>query len=291
MSTVKCGVGSGKVQRESVNSSVSVLKPITTYTAEGNTPLFDSVGDLVELMEKAPDAGESDVSFLVMAITDGQENASKRYNADAISKLIREKQSTDRWTFVFRVPHGYSHELTRLGIPAGNIQEWEQTERGFKEATNLTRQAFANYYDARATSNLRSTDAFYANLSGVTPAMLRNSMDDISKEVKIKPVKRPAPIREFVEYHFGNMVLGAAFYQLTKPEKVVKSDRRICIRDKSTGSIFAGQAARQLLKLPTTGSIKLSPGDHGNYDIFVQSKSVNRKLMPGTDVLYWSNYR
>jgi hypothetical protein len=290
VSTVKCGVGPGLVEREAVNSSVSALKPITHYATEGQTPLFDSVGELVELLEKVPDASEPDVSFLVMAITDGQENASQRYTADKISKLIREKQASDRWTFVFRVPHGYARALTYLGIPAGNIQEWEQTERGFKESSNITRQAFNGYYGARACGQT-ATDSFFANAANLSAAQLRGAMQDISHEVKLVPVQRAAPIREFVEYHIGNLKLGAAFYQLTKPEKVVHSDRVICIRDKSSRKIYAGQAtARDLLGLPKTGAIKLQPGDHGNYEIFVQSRSVNRKLVPGSTLLYWPSY-
>ena len=31
----------------------------------------------------------------------------------------------------------------------------------------------------------------------------------------------------------------------------------------------------------------MHPGDHANYDIFVQSESVNRKLVKGTGLLYW----
>lgn len=290
VSTVKCGVGAGQVEREAVNSSVSVLKPIVNYEASGQTPLFDSIGELVELLEKAPDASEAGVSFLVMAITDGQENASTRYNADKIGKLIRDKQASDRWTFVFRVPHGYAKALERLGIPAGNIQEWEQTERGFQESSAITRQAFAGYYDARACSNLSSTDSFYANAAALSPQQLEAAMKDISSEVKLIPVKRAAPIREFVEYHVGNLQLGAAFYQLTKPEKVVQSNRLICIRSKVTTKIYAGQAARVLLALPKSGTIKLQPGDHGNYEIFIQSRSVNRKLVPGSKLLYWPHY-
>jgi hypothetical protein len=290
VTTVKCGVGAGYVERELVNSSVTKLKPIIDYKAEGQTPLFDSVGELVEILEKVPDANSLDVSFLIMAITDGEENYSKRYSADKLAKLIRDKQATDRWTFAFRVPYGHKKALERLGIPAGNIQEWEQTAEGLRESAVQTQGAINTFYGCRARG-MTATDAFYADLSKVSPAAIKNKMVDISGEVKIIPVKRTSPIREFVEYHVtgvNQMPIGAAFYQLTKPEKVLHSDRLICIRDKSSGKVYAGQAARDLLALPKTGSIKLMPGDHGNYEIFIQSKSVNRKVLPGSSVMYWA---
>jgi hypothetical protein len=291
VTTVKCGVGTG-VEREAVNSSVAALQPITKYEAVGGTPLFDSVGELVELLQKSPDADDPGVSFLVMAITDGEENSSKRYNSTALGKLIREKQATDRWTFVFRVPKGYGHNLTRLGIPEGNIQEWDQTARGIKESSQLTQQAVTRYYSARKTTNLRSTDSFYADLSQVSKSQIKATMTDVSGAVKIWPVSQVEQIRPFVEKKLKGkgMVLGAAFYQLTKTEKKVQSYKLICIRDKKTGEVYAGQYARDLLGLPITGTIVLSPGNHGSYDIFVQSASVNRKLMPGSSVMYWENY-
>lgn len=290
VTTVKCGIGGG-VEREAVNSSVAALKPITTYVADGATPLFDSVGELVELLEKSPDAADPSVSFLVMAITDGEENASKRYTPTKITELIRAKQATDRWTFTFRVPKNHASSLTRLGIPEGNIQEWETTARGIKTSSVQTQKAVASYYTGR-TLGVRSTDSFYADLRNVTKKQITSTMTDVSGQVKIWPVANEEQIRPFVESKLRGkgMILGAAFYQLTKKEKKVQSYKQICIRDKKSGNVYAGQSARDLLGLPSTGSIVLSPGDHGNYDIYVQSASVNRKLVPGSNVLYWDNY-
>lgn len=292
VTVVECGVGFEGIRRESVNSSVAALKPLKNYQVSGNTPLFDSVGELVELLEKSPDADDPNVSFLVMAITDGEENASRKYSAGKLGDLIRQKQATDRWTFVFRVPKGYSKALVNLGIPSGNIHEWDQSERGLKESSEVTQRAVKNYYTARKAGVIRSTDSFYADLSAVKPAEIKKSMTNISGLVKLWEVKAEGPIREFVEGKLRGkgMVLGAAFYQLSKKEKKVQSYKLICIRDKKTGEVYAGQSARDLLGLPSTGAITLSPGDHGDYDIFVQSASVNRKLVPGTHVLYWDNY-
>ncbi len=71
----------------------------------------------------------------------------------------------------------------------------------------------------------------------------------------------------------------SAFYELSKPEKV-QGHKDIAIRDKTTG-------ARDLLGLPKYGDIRLAPLDHGNYNLFVQSTSVNRKLMNGTNLMIW----
>ena len=291
VSTVKCGVGSrGSVEREVVNSNVTKLRPITKYAADGSsTPLFDSVGELIELLEKVPDSTDNEVSFLVMAITDGEENSSSRYTGNSLGEKIRRLQATDRWTFVFRVPTGYKRRLVGFGIPDGNIEEWEQTERGMRESSVHTQQAVSSYFVGR-TKGVRSTDRFYADLSKVSRSEVKAVLTDISQEVLIWPVKNGGlQIRDFVENKLRhNMQIGAAFYLLTKPEKAVQEYKLICIRDKKTGAVYSGPSARDLLNLPHYGTIKLAPGDHGEYEIYIQSTSVNRKLIAGTTVLYWS---
>lgn len=297
VSVVECGYDStNKVRRIITNSVVNELKPIneSSYVADGvGTPLFDSVGELIELFEASPDVNDPDVSFLIMVVTDGAENASQKWSAQSISEKIRSLQNTDRWTFVFRVPRGYSHTLTRLGIPAGNIQEWDQTERGMHVSSVQTQEAFTEYMSARSRG-VRSTGKFYVDLSNVKSEDVAATLEDISKNVLIWPVgpgDNDVAIRDFVESRLAgeHMLKGAAFYELSKQEDEVQATKKILIRDKTTKAIYFGAAARQLLGVPSYGMIKLVPQTKSNFDVFIQSTSVNRKLKTGTDLVYWKD--
>jgi hypothetical protein len=287
VSVVECD---SYVQRVVTNSNVNTLKPLTSYNCRGMTALYDSVGDLIDQFESVPDANDPNVSFLVMAITDGGENASRKWNAQRLAKKIRELTMTDRWTFVFRVPRGYSSGLARqLGLPEGNILEWDQTERGVATASKADSEAFATYFKARSTG-LRSTNKFYTDLSNVSLKDVEVSMKDISGEVQSFPITKEVAIRPFIESVTGKtMKKGAGFYKLTRIEPIIQDYKRIMIKDKATQAIYEGPAARQMLGLPTSGNIRLAPGDHGQFDIYIQSTSVNRKLKPGTELLYWEN--
>lgn len=343
VSVVECGYGrTGSVRRDLVNESVSSLEPINeySYSAQGSgTPLFDSVGELIEIFENQQtaisrtvsvdpytamgreelrqafrDAGMSygklnnegmrqvlrtkfgvsakaeDVSFLVMAVTDGGENSSHRWDARRIAQKIQQLQATDRWTFVFRVPRGGSRVLINLGIPAGNILEWDQTQKGVEVATKATEEAFTQYYSGR-TRGLTSSKAFYTtDLSQVSKATVKAKLVDISKDVNFYNVIDVGQIKPFVESQTGHSyVAGTAFYQLTKKEDEVQDYKQIAIRDKKSKSVYSGLEARNILGLPFNGTVKVAPGNHGTYDIFIESTSVNRKLIPGTQVLYWKN--
>ena len=268
-------------------SNPHVLKKKTDWETDGNTPLWSGTANLIKMLTALPDANKLDVSFLVLITTDGE--ATDGVNFSALQSLMKPLLATGRWTFVARVPKGIKtftvDKFYELGIPQGNIQLWETTAEGMATSTVQTTTAMANYFTGRSAGN-RSTGAFYADASQVNVAAL----EDVSKKVSLYVV--PAAdngieIRDFVLRHRMEYLKGAAFYQLTKTESRVAHTKQVLVRDRATGKIFAGAEARKMIGLPTDRNARLHPGDHKNFDLFIQSESVNRKLVGGTGVVYW----
>ena len=284
-----------QVRHVVTNSNITALKQLNEheYRANGKgTPLFDAVGALIEEFKAKQDYNNPDVSFLIMVTTDGQENASRHWTARRVAEAIKELQATDRWTFVFRVPHGYANELARLGIPAANILEWEQTQQGIEVAARRTSDAFTGYFSERKLG-ARSTKTFYTSVADVTEADVKK-LGDISAEVSLFPVATREVgmmIRDFVEKRLGGkpMLKGAAFYQLVKTEEKVQGHKLIAIRDKDTGAIYCGPEARDLIGLPRNIDARVKPDTAGKWQVFVQSTSVNRKVDGNTSIMYWPN--
>lgn len=297
VSVVTIGVGhSATVGVEIVNSNVQVLQPISesSYKADApGTPLFESVFKLISIMKAVPDYNDPNVSFLLMITTDGQETQ-QRHAGPELGRVIRELQATDRWTFVFRVPadRRSKRELMNLGIPADNIFEWDQTQKGVEVASQQTSEAFTQYYQARAAGK-RSTTRFYANMADVDLSQARKELLDVTDQVTfipVGPMEGGQLIRDFVESKLSTpMVRGGAFYQLVKLEPRVQAQKRIAIRSKVDGRVYAGDAARQMLALPTVGTVRLAPDELGDWEIYIQSTSVNRKVDANTKLLYWAS--
>jgi hypothetical protein len=65
-----------------------------------STPLYDAVGNTITLVEKTGQA-EKTASVLTVIMTDGMENASREWSQDRVKQLIKDKEATGRWTFVF----------------------------------------------------------------------------------------------------------------------------------------------------------------------------------------------
>lgn len=294
------------------NKDIQAAHPMGTYPCPGNrTPLFQATLRGIQEAMKDPGVNDENTSFLVMVITDGQDNASRNL-AGQLRNKIAELQATDRWTFVFRVPqsqgfYNYKRDLMQaLGIPEGNIQEWETTTKGMQQASVVHTSSVGNYMAARSRG-MTSTKSFYqTDTSNLSNSKLKKKLKNISSEVEIWYVKDQrdgSQIRDFCNARLRNMgesyLPGRAFYLLeqnsikkaSKRSVTLQEYKQIAIRDRDTGEVFTGDEARQLLGIPSGKRFELKPGDHGKWDIFVQSTSNNRKLFPGNTVLYWREAR
>jgi hypothetical protein len=262
---------------------------MTSYPINGMTALWDAVGLATESLDNLPQEIKDDpnTAFMVMVITDGQENVSRKYSINKLMDLIRTKQMTDRWSFIFRVPRGYAKDIIRAGIPAGNVMEWEQTEKALSRSTEQTLEATKNYFQSRAKGETKTT-TFYANIGDMTVQELEVNLEDISSKTLFAVVDEnhhASQIRDFCNDTFKEYNKGSAYYELVKPE-TVQSYKQIAVREKQTGKVYKGIAARHMLGLPLSGNVRLAPGRHGDFELYIQSTSVNRKLNKNTNLLY-----
>jgi transcriptional regulator with XRE-family HTH domain len=257
------------------------------YNPGGSTALFDAVRAGIIGLQSSPVPIGVDVAYILIVVTDGFENIS--CNIKEAKRLMQDVQGTDRWTLTFQLPRGNANEFSRQhNVPLGNCLEWDLDQAGIQEASRHTTLSVMNYASARR-AGARSSKSFYTtDMSNVSSQVVRSKLDDVSDKVKVWEVKGETDIRSFCEGRSRKPLLkGAAFYQLTKTEKKVQDHKLLAIREKGKPGVFVGPNARQLLGLPISGTVKVVPGNHGNFDIFVQSTSTNRKLVRGTNVIYY----
>ena len=281
--------GGADIEKEIVISNPHVLKPKIDWKARGGTPLYDAIAELIYLFKSLPDANEPDVSFLLIITTDGQDEHSETYTTHSLQQLINSLD--DRWTIVCRVPKYYPQAMENIGVPVGNIQVWNTTNTGLKESSDKTKQAINAYYTQRSEGK-RSSNTFYTNVSNIDITKLEDITSKVSLYV-VKDIHVPSDgrlqLQDFILKHRMNYLKGSAFYQLTKTEARLGHKKIILIRDRNTGKIYEGKLVREMLGLPTNSNARLHPGEHGNFDIFIQSESTNRLLVPNTGVIYWQD--
>jgi len=277
-----------------VGQQVQTVTPLvyTDLNPTGMTPLFDSVWRAIKKLEELDD-GKPDTSFVVSVITDGFENQSVKPGVPTTVREIQKKIETDRWTFTFLVPNGNEDRFSRAySIPRGNVQGWEtKTARGTKEAGIVTSAAYGEFFKQKTSRGIgkkMSSKSFYSSTSDLTVREARSSLSEITGQARFLVAPVTCQIRELIINNGLDWIKGAAFYALIKTEKKVQDYKMVCLRVKTSGKVYSGQEAREMLGLRyATGTVRLVPGDHGKFDVFIQSTSVNRKIPEGTEVLYW----
>lgn len=276
----------GTVQTLLQNRPITEAPRLATgdYRADGGTPMYDAMSLAVEHLKAIDRPG---VANLVTVITDGYENGS-RVGVRSLNEEMVNLTRTDRWTFSFLVPRGGTPEITsRFGsVPTGNIQEWEISSKGMELGTQNVSSGYGSYLSLRSTGSTKSTGFFTAAVNSKQAQQAKVNLDDVRLDFKEMTVRTqdPKTIQDFIESRGMNFTVGKSFYQLTKTEKVQRN-KEVLLREIKSGRVYGGAGARSILGLPNADA-KVKPADHGNWDIFVQSTSNNRKLVVGTNLLY-----
>ncbi len=101
---------------------ISQLKELSLDEYKPNllTAMLDAVGFTLTRIENEIE-DSPDTHYLVIIISDGEENASKEFDYDAVGDMVRKRTKTGRWTFTYI---GAEQDLTtvsnRMNIPQQN---------------------------------------------------------------------------------------------------------------------------------------------------------------------------
>ena len=169
------------------------------------------------------------------------------------------------------------HEATELLIAVAYQQQGAEYLQRYEEEVvkekKMTR-SMAGIFDALSkrdpkTGRFRKTDA-----RAVAPGRFQTIAVDYD-----------TPIKDLVTSNGLVFEKGRGFYEFTKKE-TIQHHKEVIILNNETGDMYEGEAAREVLGLPA-GTIDIKPDyDRVKYKVFVQSTSVNRKLIAGTTFLY-----
>jgi len=152
-------------------------------------------------------------------------------------------------------------------------------------------EALENYEREVQTSGRmnRNLDTIFARLRGraVSSSMGTADLRAVPPgRFQVLSVDRDMPIKAFAESQGVEFKQGRGFYELTKPV-LVQGTKEIVLMSRRTGDLFTGPKAREMLGLPLHDEdVKLRPTHLDEYFVFIQSTSVNRRLIGGTRLLY-----
>jgi hypothetical protein len=251
------------------------------YEATGMTALVDATILALKDLSLTPEKyGEH--AFLVYVLTDGQEN-----NSLARSSVLSSTISglRDNWTIATFVPDQQGvFEAKKFGFPKENIAIWDTSSKGIVEAGKKIRETTEVFMQNRRLGIHSSRNLFTLRTPSLN-TVARNLESLHAGQYRLLDVEYDSRIDEFVESELNRPYSrGEAYYQLMKPE-TIQPQKQVAIL--AGYKLYVGNKARQLLGLPAY-SVKVAPTDYPDYEIYVQSTSVNRKLIGGTKLLILS---
>lgn len=220
---------------------------------------------------------------LLYLLTDGDNNGPIVEVAAELKSLL----ATGKVTVVAIGPKSATSFLRGLGVPDGCIRDWEGGGEDMKAATTQAVRGAKKYTEAVKQGKTK-LDSFFVDVvaAGLDVAKAKRELRDITSSLRRRKIGKFEEVKPYVETELKKVYVdGAAYYQLSKPETLLKG-RRVILQPRSEEVFLAGPTARKLLGLPDDRDCKIEPKNLGEFVMYVQSASPNRKLLPGTTFLY-----
>lgn len=142
------------VERTFANLALGEVKELTesSYNPSGMTALYDAVCETL-------DGSDQEGKHIVVIMTDGEENSSRRFNQQDLKKKIEKLQSSGNWTFVYLGANQDSWATAQqFGVYRNNIANYNSTQQGTRSAFVMS----ASNTSAFAGSDILATADFFS---------------------------------------------------------------------------------------------------------------------------------
>ena len=200
----------------------------------------------------------------------------KQYNTDHLEKFEKEMQDGSG---------GMSNAMrlmfdTMLGKKSRKEVRDEMSPAKFKE----------RYRTGGGSSSSSSTTHSYSHgpTTTATPSLAHESelRPSPPSRFQVFAVDEDINVKDFCNKMGITFSVGRGFYEFTKPE-IVQKKKEIVLMNKTTGELYEGTVARTIAGIgPNEDNARIKPGSLPKYRMFIQSTSVNRKLIGGQGFLY-----
>lgn len=273
------------------DENISHITSLNTdgYRPDGWTALNDGIANAIDILGSRTRTNHEN---LVIVITDGEENKSTM-SSSHLTRIIKNCIKEDNWDFAIAGPKSIrTSVLCAISELKDCITTWEGTQQSIKYLSSQNNAGISHKY-SMMRSGIGGQSCFYApDLNDLTKKEVKSTLDDVTSRYAKIVVGNPTDltISTVVREAGFDFMVGNGYYQLTKKEQV-QDYKNIIVQNNATGELFSGNqdSVRTLLGLPTGGTIELNPTFSSKFTVFVRSTSWNRKLVPGTILLYGKN--
>lgn len=156
------------------------------YNCGGMTAMYDAVSyTLNKLQSESESNKDKDVAYLVVIISDGEENSSKHINQSALKELVESLDKKDNWTFTYMgCNKQYLEKLSKdMAIPLGNMAAWSNTtERATRRGMSANACKLGDYAKSRKRGLTKSFGYYSGDVD-----QLADFSEDTDIDVNVTP--------------------------------------------------------------------------------------------------------
>jgi Mg-chelatase subunit ChlD len=132
------------------------------YKPDGYTAMYDAVGKAVTMLSGLKE--DKDTAYLMVIISDGQENNSKEFTGKMIAEKIKELEGTKHWTFTYLGANQNLADVSKhLNININNTMAFASTGAGVRAAQGAVLCATASYMCDRAVGATQAKNFYGAD--------------------------------------------------------------------------------------------------------------------------------
>lgn len=164
------------------------VNPITTsdYMAYGGTAMLDAIGETINRVQDRHDelGTEKPDSVMFVITTDGEENASRKFNKSQIEKMIKHQTNGHGWEFMFLGANMDAvQEAASIGISSDRSVTYDYTAKGVATSyATMDCMASALRADDSLFGNVSITDIYAAcSADGATVDTLTTAINNFEK--------------------------------------------------------------------------------------------------------------
>ena len=266
--------------RDELKEAGVTVHTIQCLTSERQEPwwrvLADTSGGIYAKMDQFSDVA---LAFISLALRHGNKEALTDF-ANELGEGLQNHARQRLLAAIFEGTDAYE-VLVNVG--------------GYNKAEHESKYG-SGYFDTDY-GDVRSSRGYYRTASRSSASRAVNYTEDSGlfavppDYFQILPVNRQTDIKGFVIKNGAPFEVGRGFYELGTKKVTVQEKKEIVLEDKVTGEFFSGSEARDMIGIPYGKRKDISrsnlPQDIAKkYNVFVQSTSYNRKLLPNTRFLY-----
>lgn len=184
-----------KILHDGIDIQEMASMTTSDYRAYGGTAMLDAIGEIINRVQDRHDelGAEKPDNVLFIITTDGEENASRKFNKSQIEKMIKHQTNGHGWEFMFLGANMDAvKEAASIGINSNRSVTYDYTTKGVETAyATMDFMASTSRCDNAdiLMNNISVSDVYAAcSVDGATTDAMTSAISNLETALKTKTI-------------------------------------------------------------------------------------------------------